>query len=105
MNSKELRINFPDYTAEQQEADARKKPVKEIYITRVSGVWHGFIPRKRYSVTITADKGIELPEFVKEVKAEYPDYKMRCVRNYGIDKHLENNFAKLEQMKRFNEGR
>lgn len=105
MNSKELRINFPDYTAEQQEADARKKPVKEIYITRVSGVWHGFIPRKRYSVTITADKGIELPDFVQEVKAEFPDYKMRCVRNYGIEKKAESDFIKLEAMKRFNEGR
>lgn len=79
--------------------------IKELYISRVKGVWHGFIPRKRCSITITAEKGVELPEFVMELKKEYPDYKMRCVRNEGIDRKMSDDFAKLAAMKRFNEGR
>lgn len=101
---KELRINFPDYTAEQQEADA-KKNIKELYISRVEGAWHGFIPRKKCSITITADKGVELAEFVQVLKEEYPGYKMRCVHNYGIEQKMRDDFAKLAAMKRFNEGR
>lgn len=79
--------------------------IKELYISRVEGVWHGFIPRKKCSITITADKDIELPEFVMELKKEYPDYKMRCVRNEGIDSKIRADFAKLAAMKHFNEGR
>ena len=47
--TKQLRIDFPDYSAKEQERDiARAERLKktDVYVSRVDGVWNAIISRK-----------------------------------------------------------
>ena len=101
------RLPFSDYSAEQQERDAKRaEQLKktDVYVSRVDGVWNAIIPRK-YNYVICAHKGEELKEFCENlIISMAEDFKLqphfRCVRNQGIDAHFRHN---QQILKRFNE--
>jgi tRNA(Ile2) C34 agmatinyltransferase TiaS len=102
----QLRINFPDYSAEQQERDAKRaEQLKktDVYVSRVDGVWNAIIPRE-HNIVINGLKGEDLTEFVKNVSEDLAEMNIkpnfRCVRNHGIDAHFIHN---QQILKRFNE--
>lgn len=89
---KEQRINFPDYSAEEQDRDAKKaekKNIKEIYVMRVNGDWGAVMPRARHNVIFNADKGVELVEFITNIKEDLQELgikpRFHCVKNFGIE--------------------
>lgn len=112
---KQLRIDFPDYPAKEQERDiqrAERLKRMEVYIMRVNGDWGAVMPRKRHNVIFNADKGVELPEFVENVRNDLVEMgikpSFRCVQNLGIECKIaehQDDFAKLKAMKEFNNGR
>jgi hypothetical protein len=61
---------------------------KEIYVMRVNGVWCGYIPRKKFGISIIGKEGDTIGDFYKNVKEDYPNYDLRCVLNYGIEEKL-----------------
>jgi hypothetical protein len=95
---KELRLNFEDYTAEQQEKDAalnsREKPVLpfEVYVMRVNGEWSGVMPRAKHNIIFSPDNGVELKDFVEDVQEDLAELgikpRFRCVNNFGIAKEI-----------------
>ena len=88
----EQRIPFPDYPPHEQEKDvkrAEKENIKEVYVMRVNGDWGAVMPRKRHNFIINADTGVELLEFIKNVKEELLEFgikpRFHCVKNFGIE--------------------
>lgn len=55
---------------------------------RVKGDWGAVMPRPRYNIIFNADKGVELVEFITNVKKDLEELglhpRFHCVRNYGI---------------------
>lgn len=105
---KQLRIDFPDYPARQQERDIAKAEYRkqtEVYISKVDGVWNAIIPRK-HNFIINGIKGEVLIDFIESVSDELKEMNIkpqfRCVENYGLDAH----FRHCQQiLRRFNNGR
>ena len=112
---KEQYLNFADYSDKQQEQDhianiSKKARPSEIYVMRVNGDWGAVLPRKRHNVIFNADKGVELAEFIDNVKADLQELgikaRFHCVQNFGIESKIAENqhdFDKLKAMKDFNE--
>lgn len=76
VKNKQLRINFPDYTAAQQERDvehSERLKQKDVYVLRVNGVWNAYMPRPHYPLAITGHRGEELPDFIKGIKKSFED--------------------------------
>ncbi len=93
---KEQRLSFPDYTPGEQERDVerfKRLKQKDVYIMRVNGVWNAYIPRKRYSLAITGDRGEQLKEFVEGVKESLEEFKIHPnfhnIINKGVDDYLK----------------
>lgn len=106
--AKQLRIDFPDYPAAEQERDAKRtEQLKktDVYVSRVDGVWNAIIPKK-YNITINGLKGETLVTFVQNVSEDLAQFGIkphyRCVRNEGIEAHFRHNQAILRG---FNNGR
>lgn len=94
---KQLRLNFSDYSAEQQERDiygslSKSNRPKDIYVMRVNGDWGAILPRQRYNFIFNADKGVELTEFITSVKADLQELginvRFHCVQNFGIESKI-----------------
>lgn len=91
---KELRLPFADYPAEEQERDelCKKGKTRDVYIMRVDGVWGGYMPRNKLSITFNAPNGADLTEFVSELRKELSEMginaRFRCVRNLGIEEQI-----------------
>lgn len=108
----QLRLPFSDYSAEQQERDAKRaEQLKktDVYVSMVDGVWNAIIPRK-HNIIINGLKGEQLTEFVKNVSDDLVEMNIKprfhCVQNFGIECKIaehQDDFAKLRAMKEFNE--
>lgn len=96
---KQLRIPFPDYSEEQQEQDVQRHVAavnkmynRELYVMRVNGDWGAVMPKRRHNVIFTADAGVDLVEFVSEVKRDLEKFNIKphfhCVRNFGIESEI-----------------
>lgn len=107
------RFPFPDYPAKEQERDARRAErlkSTEVYVMRVNGDWGAVMPRKRHNVIFNADKGVDLAEFVQNVRDDLVELgikpRFHCVQNFGIECKIaehQDDFAKLRAMKEFNQ--
>ena len=92
---REQRLPFSDYPPDEQERDATKaerKHYHDIYVMRVNGDWGAVLPRKRHNVIFNADKGVNLVEFVQDVKKELTRLgiktRFHCVQNFGIESKI-----------------
>lgn len=108
---KEQRLNFSDYPAEEQERDATKaerKHYHDVYVMRVNGDWGAILPRKRHNVIFNADKGVELTEFVKDVKEELLEFgiipRFHCVRNFGIESKIAEHQGIINEVYKMSKG-
>ena len=94
---KQLRLDFSDYSAKEQERDAMRfrskhtRP-KDIYVMRVNGEWGAVLPRPKHNVIFNADYGVELVEFITNVKADLQaiglNPRFHCVQNFGIESKI-----------------
>jgi hypothetical protein len=71
--------------------------IKDIYLMHIDGEIAFYIPSKRCPSygSIPQDKFIELIEGLRE---EYPDHRLRCIRNEGLEEHLKNKLSKIKQV-------
>lgn len=93
---KELRLDFPDYPATEQEKDAERaarRKETEIYVMKVNGAWGGYMPRAKCSMTFNAERGVELPEFIQTLKEELEEMnikpRFRCIENQGVAEYIK----------------
>jgi hypothetical protein len=97
---KELRLNFSDYPASEQERDAQKakKPLRHVYLMRVDGEWAHFIVTQRGDdYKFYGDKS--LTDVYYELKENYPDYKPRVLKNEGLENYLRDRKPKDLQLR------
>jgi hypothetical protein len=88
---KEQRLNFSDYTAEQQEADVQRfieagKTVRKptLYVLKVDGEWAHLDLKLRYK--FYGDKN--LFQMFNEVKQTHPEYRLKYIINQGLENYL-----------------
>lgn len=94
---KQLKIDFPDYTAENQERDEQRyieKQKKDVYIVKVRGTYGAYLPRESLPLSVNSNQGQGFTEFVQEVKTFFEDEmnikpKFHCVLNKGIEDHIQ----------------
>lgn len=105
------RLNFPDYSAIEQEIDFRKyqrRQLTDVYVLRVNGIWNAVIPDE-HNVFIAGKEKEELEDFYKGIDKKIKSFgikpRYRCVQNYGLEEkatQYDNELAKLRAMKQFN---
>lgn len=91
----EQRLNFSDYPEAEQIRDvekAERRHYHDIYVMRVNGDWGAVFPRKRYNVIFNADTGVELIDFIQDLKKELNllgiKTRFHCVNNFGIESKI-----------------
>lgn len=97
VKNKQTRIDFTDYTSENQERDAQKhaeKQKKDVYIVKVNGKYGAYLPRESLPLSLNSNHGQGFTEFVQETKKFFEDElkikpRFRCVLNKGIEEHLK----------------
>lgn len=93
---KQLRIDFPDYSAENQERDAQRyeeKQKKDVYIVKVRGTYGAYLPRESLPISVNSDNGDDLTSFYGKAKDFFENElhikpKFHCVINQGIEEHI-----------------
>lgn len=89
---KQQRLNFSDYTAEQQEADARKakklKVPQHAYLMKIDGEWAHFIVGQNGKDDIDFYGDMELTAVYKKLKITRPEYTAKVIRNRGLEEYL-----------------
>lgn len=93
---KQLRIDFPDYSAENQERDAQRyeeKQKKDIYIVKVRGTYGAYLPRESLPISVNSDNGDDLTSFYGKAKDFFENElhikpKFHCIHNQGIEDYI-----------------
>lgn len=90
---KQQRLNFSDYSAKEQEADAerhaylKKKYQPHAFLLKVSGTWAhmtfdgGKMQHKFY-------EGKNLYQMFNEIKQTHPNHKLKYIINEGLENYL-----------------
>lgn len=87
----ELRLNFSDYPAIEQEFDAGKaKPQQNVFLFQINGEWAYYVNKKTYGFLKTDIVGM-----YHKVKEDFPELRARCV----IDKDIEGFLRKKQQQR------
>ena len=87
---KELRLDFSDYPAIEQEYDSQrivKKVPKHVYLLKVDGEWCSFIVKKDDD-DIKYFEDRKLPEVYKWLKRHRPEYTTKFIQNKGLEEYL-----------------
>lgn len=90
--ARQLRIDFPDYSAEEQERDVErfkqleKKYQPHIFLLKVDGEWASMtftdgVKHKFYD-------GMNLYQTFNAVKKSHPNHKMKYIINKGLECYL-----------------
>ena len=89
---KELRIDFPDYTAQNQERDAQRnseKQKKDVYIVKIKGNYGACMPDGDDFISYGNSKAKDLTEFYKVAHKYFEKLginpKFHCILNQGIE--------------------
>lgn len=90
MNSKELRIPFPDYPPEEQEKDAKRLRLKRhAYMLKVDGEWaHFIIGFGKKGEDIKFYPNLEMTEVYDKIKENFPDFKPLVLDNVHLCNYL-----------------
>lgn len=102
MQIKEQRLNFSNYTADEQEKDVKKHKIMQVprhaYLMRIHGEWaHFIITPKCDDIRFYGDK--KLPEVYKELKERRPEFTPKVIQNEGLENYLAD--VKKEREKKY----
>lgn len=114
MYPKQLRIDFPDYSAKEQERDSMKSRFRQVYVMKVDGEWAHFTIIDGKDDFDFYDKA-DLTETYFAIKSKFPEHQVRVIQNEGLQnylrdqkpklKHQTSEFNKLQMMIDFNNGK
>ena len=109
---KQGRLNFSDYSAEEQERDAHKKRalkvIRHAYLMKVDGEWAHFIIGTRGKDDIDFYDDMELEDVFRKLQRTRPDYTPKVIINEGLENYLRDHRAeykkkRVKQLSIFNE--
>lgn len=100
---KQGRLNFSDYSADEQERDVErykqleKKYQPHIFLLKVNGMWASMtfsdgIQHKFY-------EGMNLYQTFNAVKESHPRHKMKYIINQGLEAYLKQQYEKEQAIK------
>lgn len=101
---KQLRLNFSDYSAEQQESDffhylqRQEKNRPHLYLLKVHGMWSHLTFKGGMRPHFY--EGKNLFQVYNEIKDDYAEYKVKYIINEGLENYLENEYKKQQAIKR-----
>lgn len=95
---KQLRLDFPDYSANEQYMDAiraERREKTDVYMSKVDGIWQALIPNDQ-NIVINGNVGQELADFCEKIAVLLKNGlkvipRFRCISNSGIDEYLRKN--------------
>ena len=92
---KQLRLDFSDYPAKEQERDAMKSRFKQVYLMRINGEWvhYTIIDGKEDYDNHTGD----LTETYYEIKARFKEHTVKVIQNKGLENYLIDMLPKKQQ--------
>lgn len=100
---KELRINFPDYSVEEQEEDFikahRPKVIRHAYLMKVDGEWAHFIVGTQGKDDIDFYEDRKLDEVYYKLSRERPEYTPRVIQNEGLENYLRDRRVEYKKNK------
>lgn len=92
---KQLRIDFPDYTSDNQERDAKRyeeQQKKDVYIVKVRGTYGAYLPDGDDNISYNNFQAKNLKDFYTAAKRFYNKLKVEprfhCILNQGIEEHI-----------------
>lgn len=97
---KQLRIDFPDYSAREQERDSMRSCFKQVYLMKVDCKWAHF--------TIIDGKDDydfyegDLTQTYYEVKSKLPQHVVKVIQNKGLEDYLRDRLPKKIEKKQQN---
>ena len=92
---KQLRLDFSDYSAEEQERDYQKKRFRQVYLMKVNGIW-GHVTIVDSIVKYGFHNG-DLTDTYNEIKTEFPTHCVRVIRNQGLENYLRDRMKPRKQ--------
>lgn len=101
---KQLRLNFSDYSAEQQESDfyhylqKKERQQPHLYLLKVHGMWSHLTFKGGMRPHFY--EGKNLFQVYNEIKDDYAEYKVKYIINEGLENYLENEYKKQQAIKR-----
>lgn len=63
--------------------------IRDIYLAKVNGCWGGIITNNKTKTIINAKKELDLKEFITILREDFPNYRLRCVKNFGIEEYIK----------------
>lgn len=100
---KQLRLNFSDYSAKEQEADVErfkeleKKYQPHIFLLKFDGLWASMTFHD--GVKHTFYEGMNLYQTFNKVKETHPFHKMKYIINQGLENYLREQYRKEQVLK------
>ena len=92
------RLNFSDYSAEEQERDyARRQYLNEkyrphLYLLKVDGMWSQLTFTPKIEPKFYENKN--LFQVYNEIKESYPQHKVKYIINQGLEEYLRAEYTK-----------
>ena len=91
----EQRFDFPDYTAQNQERDAKRyeeRQKKDVYIVKVKGNYGAYMPDGDDYISYGNHEAKDLTSFYKVAKPYFEKLgikpKFHCIHNQGIEDYI-----------------
>lgn len=83
---KQLRLDFSDYSAREQERDTMRSRFRQVYLMKVDGEWgHFTIIDGKDNIDFHSG---DLTETYFELKAKFPQHAVKVIRNEGLENYL-----------------
>lgn len=96
MQIKQQRLNFSDYSAQEQETDAKRfadankklKVPRHAYLMKVDGEWAHFIVGTHGKDDIDFYEDMTLTAVYNKLKRVKPEYTAKVIQNKGLENYL-----------------
>lgn len=96
--TKQLRLNFSDYSAKQQERDTQRSLLRTVFLLKVDGDWgHLFITQRGDDIDFYPGKN--LSQTYEALKQEYPRCLPRVIRNEYLEDYLRTKRPEIMKQK------
>lgn len=92
---KQLRLDFADYSAREQERDAMRSRFRQVYLMKVDGKWAHFTIIEGKEDYDSHDG--DLTQTYYEVKQKLPQHSVKVIQNKGLEDYLRDMLPKKKQ--------
>lgn len=98
MTHKQLRLDFSDYSAKQQERDFQSSLLHTVFLIKVDGEWgHLLIGQSGDDIDFYPD--MDLSQTYSALKKEYPNCRPRVIQNKYLEDYLRTKRQEIKKKK------